>query len=352
MRDAASTARRLALLADLGLERVETSLVMTEAWRVEPRAFKVISRRPAMGTLVSVTGLHASRAAIEEAIGRAFAEMDRLIGLLSRFEGSSAVSVLNQQGRLVDVPPEFGRILSAAIEYHRISGGAFDVTVQPLVDLFWNSARAGWPEGPSPEKILDLLGCVGSQHVTVSAGTISFQRDGMGLTLDGIAKGYIVDRVTAVLEQHGIGRYLVNAGGDIRSAGTKERGQPWSIAVQDPAKQGDFPARIRIRDGAFATSGSYERYFDHRRSFHHIVDSRDGRSPNRSISATVVAGAAMTADALATSAFVMDPSEGVAFIDAIPRCECLIIESNGRQHESKGWRRLVKPTAKGLTQDG
>lgn len=347
MRDAAQTARRLALLSDLGLERVDTPPVTTEAWRVEPGAHKVICGRPAMGTLVSITALHASRDTIDEAIGRAFREMDRLIGVLSRFEGSSAVSVLNQQGRLTDVPPEFAHILSDALEYQRISGGAFDVTVQPLIELFANSAISGRPDGPRSEDVLDLLRCVGSHHLSVSQGSISFQRDGMGLTLDGIAKGYIVDRIAAELARHGIGRYLVNAGGDIRTAGRKEGGQPWSIAVQDPAKQGDFPARLLIGDGALATSGSYERFFDRRRSFHHIVDSSNGRSPNRSTSATVLAATAMAADALATAAFVMDPREGVAFIDAIPLCECLIIESDGRLHESRGWRRVVHPTAKG-----
>lgn len=351
MQDAARIARKLAALSDMGLERVEVLPVTTEAYRVEPRAFKVGISRPAMSTLVSVTALHSSRDTIEEAIGRAFGEMDRLIALLSRFEPSSAVSVLNQQGRLTDVPPELDHIVSSALEYHRRSRGSFDVTVQPLVDLLKATVEAGQTSGPSPDRLLDALECVGSQHLNAAPGSIRFERDGMGVTLDGIAKGYIVDRIAAVLGQHGIERYLVNAGGDIRCAGTKQGGQPWTVAVQDPAKRGDFPARLRIRTGALATSGGYERFFDRAGASHHIVDTRTGRSPDRGLSVTVLAPTAMAADALATAAFVMDPRDGVALIDGFPRCECLIVETDGRQRVSRGWRDAAHPTLKGRTHD-
>jgi thiamine biosynthesis lipoprotein len=335
----------------MGLERVDTLPVTTEVCRVENGIHRVRSSRPAMGTLVSVTALHASADAVEEATGRAFSEMDRLIGLLSRFEPSSAVSVLNQQGRLTDVPPELDRLVCRALHYHRISRGSFDVTVQPLIELFKTGAEDGRPAGASHDRILDTLARVGSGHLTAAPGSIRFERDGMGITLDGIAKGYIVDRIAAVLQVHGIERYLVNAGGDIRSAGKKEDGQPWSVAVQDPAKQGDFPARLRIEDGALATSGGYERFFDRGTDLHHIVDSSTGRSPNRSVSVTVFAPTAMSADALATAAFVMDPDDGVGFIDAVPLSECLIIETDGRQHVSRGWHSAAHPTVKGRIHD-
>lgn len=351
MQDAARIARKLAALADMGLERVEVFPVTTEAYRVEPRAFKVNISRPAMSTRVAVTALHSSRDTIEEAIGHAFDEMDRLIALLSRFEPSSAVSALNQQGRLTDVPPELGRIVSRALEYHRLSRGSFDVTVQPLVDLLRTTVEGGQTSGPRPDRMLDVLECVGSRHLKVSSGSIHFERDGMGVTLDGIAKGYIVDRIAAVLRQHGIERYLVNAGGDIRCAGTKQGGQPWTVAVQDPAKRGDFPARLRVRAGAVATSGGYERFFDRAGASHHIVDSSTGRSPDRSSSVTVLAPTAIAADALATAAFVMDPRDGVDFINEFARCECLIIEADGSQRVSKGWRNAAHPTLKGRTHD-
>lgn len=347
MQDAARIARKFAVLAEMGLERVDVAPVATEVQSVGPRAHKVTCSRPAMGTLVSVTALHASRDMIEEAIGRAFGEMDRLIGLLSRFEPSSAVSVLNQQGRLTGVPPELTRVIAGALDNYRASRGAFDVTVQPLVDLFKQSCGSDRSGGPSSAQVLDVLSCVGSRYLNASPRSIRFEREGMAVTLDGIAKGFIVDRIAAVLKRHRLKNYLINAGGDIRTAGAKEDGQPWTVAVQDPFKRGEYPDHIRVRDAALATSGSYERCFDSVGTYHHIVDGDTGRSPNRSASVTVLAPTAMTADALATAAFVMNPQDGVAFIEALPRCECLIIESNGQQLKSKRWRSATHPRAKG-----
>jgi thiamine biosynthesis lipoprotein len=344
MQEAARIARKLSVLADMGLEKVEATPVATEACRVDRRTLKVNSARPAMGTLVSVTALHRSQDRIEEAIGRAFDEMDRLIGILSRFESSSAVSLLNRDGRLADVPPEVSRVFSRALSYHGASRGAFDITVQPLVDLFRASLQAESPAEPGVDQVRDALTRVGSQNIAMSRRSIRFERDGMGVTLDGIAKGYIVDAVAAVLERDGVKNYLINAGGDIRASGTKEDKEPWTVAVQDPAKRGDFPDLVHLKNGAVATSGSYEIYFDRERAFHHIVDSGTGRSPSRKASVTVVAPSAMAADALATAAFVMDPGGGVAFIDSLSRCECLIVDTHGCQLKSKRWRSAAHPT--------
>jgi len=338
MQDAARIASKLAVLAEMGLERSDIVPVATEAHRVERGAYRVTSRRPAMGTLVSVTAVGASRDAIEEAVGRAFIEMDRLIALLSRFERSSAVSQLNQQGHLDGVPPEMSRIVASALDCHRASGGAFDVTVQPLVDLFKNHSNGDGSTGPREDQVAEVLARVGSEYLTASPRSIRFEREGMGVTLDGIAKGYIVDRIAAVLKRYRIKNYLINAGGDIRTAGTKEKSQPWAVAVQDPAKQGRFPDCIRVRDAAVATSGSYERCFDAEGTFHHIVDGETGRSPGRCTSVTVLAPTAMSADALATAAFVMHPRAGISFIDSLPDCECLIIESGGNLLKSKHWQ--------------
>jgi thiamine biosynthesis lipoprotein len=344
MQEAARIARKLSVLADMGLEKVEATPVATDTFRVDRRTLKVNSARPAMGTLVSATALHRSHDRIEEAIGRAFDEMDRLIGILSRFESSSAVSVLNQDGQLTDVPPEVNRVFSRALRYHRASRGAFDITVQPLVDLFRTSLQADSPTEPGIDRVRDALTRVGSQHIDLSRSSIRFERDGMGVTLDGIAKGYIVDGFAAALERNGVKNYLINAGGDIRASGTKEDREPWTVAVQDPAKRGDFPDLVHLRNGAVATSGSYEIYFDREREFHHIIDSGTGRSPNGNASVTVVAPSAMAADALATAAFVMNPAEGVAFIDSLSRCECLIVDKHGCQMKSKRWKSAAHPT--------
>jgi thiamine biosynthesis lipoprotein len=330
--EAARIARKLSLLGDLGLKRVEAAPVSVTAEQVGKALYKVTHGRPAMGTFVSVTALHPSRNLADEAIGAAFEQMDQRIAVFNRFDGASAVSQLNREGRLADAPPEFSRVVGRALHYYRLSHGTFDVTVKPLVDLL----SRGTAE-PDEREIGELLELVGSKHIELSPHAVRFRRAGVGITLDGIAKGHIVDRIADCLDRHGLANYLVNAGGDIRTAGTRERGEPWAVAVQHPDKTGEFPDIIRLRAGAVATSGSYEIYFDRERKYHHIVNSRTGASPNVSASVSVLAPTAMAADALATSAFLMDPAAGLRFIGALPQCECMIIDRQGGQWKTEGW---------------
>jgi thiamine biosynthesis lipoprotein len=288
-----------------------------------------------MGTRVAVTVLHASRDRADEAIGRAFQEMDRLIGLLNRYDPSSAVGVLNAAGHLAGAPPELTHVVGRSLDYHRLTCGAFDVTVRPLVDLFRDRALVG---GPSGDEVREALALVGAGALQLERRAVRFRRAGMGVTLDGIAKGYIVDRMGAELERRGVKRYLVEAGGDIRSRGTKEGNRPWTVAVEDPEKGGAFPDVIHLQDGAVATSGSYEICYDRDGLLHHIVNGRTGSSPHEAVSVSVVAPSALAADALATGVFVMGPQAGLSFIESLSRCECLIIDRRGAQLRSRGWK--------------
>jgi thiamine biosynthesis lipoprotein len=159
----------------------------------------------------------------------------------------------------------------------------------------------------------------------------------MRMTVDGIAKGHIVDAMARELERLRIRDYIVEAGGDIRLSGTKDGKQPWTVAVQDPQKTGRFPDTFQLRTGAVATSGGYERYFDPGQLHHHIVDSQTGSSPQHSSSVSVVAPSAMAADALATTALLMEGRRGIAFVEAVPGCECLVITPDGTQIRTLGW---------------
>jgi thiamine biosynthesis lipoprotein len=338
MHEASSMARKFAALVDMGLERVHLSPVTTESVRIDRRTHKVICSRPAMGTLVSVTALGRSDHKIQEAIGRAFDEMDRLIGVFSRFDGSSAVTHLNKAGRVAGPPPEFSKVISRSLQYNRLSGGAFDISVEPVVELFRARMDQKNSREPSQAELREALELVDPEGIRLSKSGVCLNKAGMGITLDGIAKGYVVDAIAGVLQKFKIRNYLINAGGDIRTAGTKENRQPWSIAVQDPDKQGRFPDTIQLNDGAVATSGSYEVYFDRDRIFHHIVSSNSGRSPNTSASVSVVAPSAMAADALATSVFVMGSRSGIELIESLPGCECLLVDREGSQLKSTGWR--------------
>lgn len=292
---------------------------------------------PLMGTFVAITAVHESRDLGEEAVGRAFDEMERLIRVFDRHRGDTAVSVLNRDGRLSGAPAELSAVVALSLSLHSLSEGAFDPTVAPVVDAFRRRAAEGLSLDLSPAAMTDLLILVDARQVSSHDGRITLGRQGMAVTLDGIAKGYIADRASAVLSACGAKNHLVNAGGDIRACGSKGPGRPWTVAIEDPAKMGRHPDVISLQNGAVATSGSYEVFFDHSRVHHHIVTPATGRSPRTAVSASILAPTAMEADALATAVMVMGPGQGLAFVDSLPGRECLIITATGAQLSSRGW---------------
>jgi thiamine biosynthesis lipoprotein len=289
-----------------------------------------------MGTYVNMTAIHPSKDEAEHAFGLAFAEIDRLNTLLSRYEASSPVSELNAKGSLQQAPQEVLELVARSLYYHGQTAGAFDITVKPLIDLYKDKFAVG--QKPSDAQIQAALNNVGTEHLQFSNGNISFSNSEMGITLDGIAKGYIVDRASEILTRNGISNHLINAGGDIRTNGSAAKGKPWTVAIQDPAKHKKYPDVITMMSGAIATSGNYEVYFDNEKMFHHIIDSRTGYSPELSASVTVQAATVMDADALSTSVFVMQPAAGVSFINGQSGCECFVVEANGAAHQSRGWK--------------
>ncbi len=324
----------------IGLGVASTVLVPmgAEAVKFDRKRHKVSSTRLAMGTVVSLTLIHDSRDEAQEALGLAFEEMDRLSGLLNRYVESTAVGCLNREGRLQASPPEVREVVMRSQHYHALTGGAFDITVKPLIDLFKERYQSGQPLDIPQTSLERALELVDGRAVQVREEEIRFRRPGMGLTLDGIAKGYIVDRISESLGERGIRNHLVNAGGDIRTSGTRMDGAPWAVAIEDPKKRGRHPAVLHMRDGAVATSGNYEIYFDREKMVHHIVDPKTGISPNLHTSVSVRAQTAMDADALATGLFVMEPAEGARLVESILGAEAMLIAGNGRQWSSGGWK--------------
>jgi len=310
-----------------------------EAVLFGPREYKVSSTRLAMGSFLSITAIHSSKDEAENAIGLAWEEIDRLGRLLSRHDASTPVSQLNSTGALRQAPPEVLEVVARSLYLHRQTGGAFDITVKPLVDLFKERFAAGVT--PSEAEINALLARVGSEQIRFVSGDISFGRQGMGITLDGIAPGYIVDRASALLAAKGITNHLINCSGDIRTSGTAAKGKPWTVAIQDPAKQKAYPEVLAMTTGAISTSGSYEVFYDREKMFHHIVTPKTGRSPRLATSVTVKAHSVMDADALATGIMVMPPTAGVLFADRQSGCECFIVAQDGSFKKSASWNRLV-----------
>jgi thiamine biosynthesis lipoprotein len=288
-----------------------------------------------MATRVSVTVVHPSRDLADDALGELFTELTRVVSLLNRHDGASAVSALNDRGSLDDPPPELSAVVRGAREMYRVSGGRFDVTVKPVVDLL-----SGLKVGRSvpDQELRDAWALADMSELRVRDESIRLNKSGMGLTLDGIAKGHIVDRLADVLLRAGLDRWLIDAGGDIRASGVSEEDRPWRIGVRDPLLGDAFPAVTELAGGAVATSGGYENFFSEDRRVHHVVDTATGLSPLHTLSASVVAPTAMMADALATTTLAMEATRAVALIETLPGCACLLLGADGTRRRSSRWR--------------
>jgi len=300
-------------------------------------ARRIGETRRAMTTFVAVTVEDRSAGRAEEAVGRAFDEMERVAALLTRFETGSAVGLLNTDGRLACPPAELQVVLTRALEVHRLSGGAFDPTVAPLVDLYQlHFAAHGGP--PDEAELRDVREIVGARGLRFEDDRLSFDRTGMALTLDGIAKGYIVDRMVETLAACGVRHALVNAGGDVRALGSRADGRPWRVGVQDPRRPDALVETIDLADAAVATSGDYVRFHDVERRYHHTVVPATGRSPEAIASVTVRARTAMDADALATAVFALGAEPGAKLLAAAGApAEALVLTRDGGRHATARW---------------
>lgn len=318
-------------------QAVLASLTVDEQCVRTAAGYKVSRTAFTMGTYVTITAVHGSRNKAEHEIGLAFAEIERLRTILDRFDASTPLAVLNDQGRITGAPAELNAVMAQAKRFHALTNGSFDMTVQPVVELLAAHRSPSGKSDLSEKEVRNILALVDSDGVRMDDRSIALSRSGMGVTLDGIGKGYIVDRVSDRLAAAGIANHLINAGGDIRTRGERAPGKPWTVAVEDPAKKGNYPAVLTMRDGALATSGGYEVFFDKARTRHHVVNPDTGICPQQSVSVSVLAGSVMEADALSTAAFVKPPKQGLALIGSLPGRETLIVGNSGRILKSGHW---------------
>ena len=299
---------------------------------------RATSTRLAMGTTVAIIILHEPDIDDEKIMNDAFDEIKRLSNIMSHYREDSEVSRLNREGILENADPQLLEVVERALEYNKLTKGTFDITILPVIELFRDRFKEN--KIPRDKEIKEVLELVGSDKLEVSGRSIKLKKKGMKITLDGLAKGYIVDMASKVLLENGIKNYLINAGGDIKTAGLREDGKPWKVAIQDPAKKNDHLDVIELTDSSVATSGNYENYFDAEKIFHHIANPKTGFSPVLNSSASIIAPTAIEADALATSLMVMTPDYGIPFINSLAGREVLIITREGKLIKSSGWKSL------------
>ena len=301
---------------------------------------RVSSTRTQMGTRVTITVVHPDGDAARSLVDTAFEEIDRLEGILSRHRTGTAVDRLNREGILRNSPPELTHLLEESRRYSDMTSGAFDSTIAPVLRLY--EKRASSPGGlPEPAEVEQALGLVDYRQVRIEGSVVSLGRVGMSITLDGLAKGYIVDRASEALVGGGAKQVMVDAGGDVASVGGGATSGGWRLGVQDPRDSQGILGVVRLRDEGVATSGDYMQPFANDLTHHHILDPRTGRSPEETSGVTVVAPTAMEADALSTSVFVLGPSAGLDLLDRLDGREGMIVTKAQQTLASRGFDRYL-----------
>jgi thiamine biosynthesis lipoprotein len=307
----------LICLIALGLFSFFATLSAHTWFKAKPGLYQ--QNRVLMGTFVEVISPEKAAAEI------VFAEIERVENLLSKYRQTSEIARLNEEGELA-VSADTAYLLRKAKEFWLKSGGALDITVGPLLEL-WGFNDKNY-RVPKKREIKNALRLVGMEKIVFAEGdnVVKFRIPGMKIDLGSLAKGYAIDCAVKKLKQYNIKNCLINAGGDIYCLGDK-LGKPWEIAIQDP-RQDDFLGKLRVQDKAVATSGDYTQYFTRGNSrYAHVLNPRSGYPANAGIiSVTVVAPQALTADALATAIFVLGKRQGMKLAARFQDIKVTIIE--------------------------
>ena len=261
--------------------------------------------------------------------------MEQIEKEASIFDEDSEAFKLNQDGYLERPSADLWELITMSLQYNQITDGCFDVTVQPLLEL-WEGGLWKESEEVQRSKINETLGLVGTNKIDMEGNKVWFKVEGVRITLGGIAKGYATYEALQVIRGMSIKHALVNAGGDIAALGSKPKDEPWTIALVNPDNTTQSLANFSISDKAVATSGNYTRYFDLDRKSHHIINPKTGYSANECISVTIIAENGTQADALATGVYVMGPEEGMKLVESLNGVECLIVDADRIIRHSSG----------------
>ena len=266
----------------------------------------------------------------EDVLVEAAQEINRLEALLSRTRQGSEIYTLSQTGSAA-LSQETAQLLRDALTYAQITGGAFDITVAPLVDA-WD-IHGDDPRVPDEAEIAELLTLVGGEHLHLTDGSAALD-EGCAVDLGGIAKGYASDVVAHLYRERGIQGGWISLGGNVYAHGTKPDGSLWNVAIRDPNDPAATAAMVQLGNEFAVTSGGYQRYFTAADGtvYQHILDPKTGRPAESDLlSVTIVAKNGTLADAYSTALYVMGEAEAVSFQSAHrAEFDMVLITADGR----------------------
>lgn len=268
--------------------------------------------------------------------------------IFSRTNVNAELYQLNQgtlprNGQAFQISDELTDILTYSLYYSDLSDGAFDISIAPISSL-WNFKPSN-PIRPSDEAIQEALPLVNYNYIELGDNEVSFAKDGMGLEVGAIAKGYIADRVKDYLVENGVKSAMINLGGNVLCLGTKPDGTPFNVGIQMPyADRNETIAIMQISDLSVVSSGIYERFFElDGVNYHHILDPRTGYPYDSDlISVSIISPYSVDGDGLSTTLFALGLENGTKLIESLPDTYAIFITEDYQLHYTKGFKEAIK----------
>lgn len=276
--------------------------------------------------LNTVCGINLYKDGTEKLYEKIFNRLSEIERDFNAHSETSYIFQINQAAgkKAVKVPADVYYVIATSLEYSRLTNGAFDPTVGPLVKLW--GINTDFAHIPANEEISQTATLVNWQDVEITpntnneGGSVMLRREGMALDLGGIAKGYAADEVVKIVKEHNVKQAIIDLGGNIYVYGKKQDGSLWRVGVKNPNDPNGTPAMVlSLKNSTVVTSGVYERFFiEDGIRYHHILDTKTGIPAQTGLlSCTIVCESSMTADALSTSMFLLGKENGMKFLSEL-----------------------------------
>lgn len=281
----------------------------------------------------------------EKAVKEAIQKMAVIDQAANSYSENSEITQLNKASgkQPVALSEDLFNLLDYSLEIAEQTGGAFDPTVGPLVEL-WQTAELEQTL-PSKEQIQETLQLVNYKNVIMNSDSLTafLLQPGMSIDLGAITKGFAVEKGMAILKEHGISNAMIRAGGNVYTIGTKPDGSKWQIGIRDPLHPQRTIGYLEPIDQVVDTSGNYEQFFTlDDKSYGHIIDPHSGYPADKAASCTIITDRPALADALSTAALILGANEGLKLLERIPDTEGIMVSSDGQLFMSSGFGEILK----------
>jgi thiamine biosynthesis lipoprotein len=283
-----------------------------------------------LGGLAELTLWHPDARFARRTIVRLRHEIERFERIFSLYRPDSEISRLNEAGALMKPSPELRTLVEESQRLGELSGGAFDISVQPLWRLyeahFWSRTDIQPDIAARARDVAHTV--VDFRQVESGAAAIRFARAGMAITLNSIAQGYVTDAIADMVRNEGFESAVVDLG-ERRTIGRHPDGRPWRIGIRDASDFGSIDRMVALEDMAVAVSGGYGTTFEASGRFHHIFDPRTGASANSLVDVAVIGPRATAADGLATAICVAGEALAPTLVAAYPQTRAILTRFDG-----------------------